>query len=213
MTVQEYSYHQRTCFVVRFSNQFSITSQTGVGKTTFIKTLKETTEGGKYKYISMGDLMRRRASELGMTIEQFATHNKAHPEEGHDKWCDGELEKLAHHNWLISEGRLPHVWMPYACRVLLLCDPMIRAQRRQKDNPHLSIDEVYDRIVKRDTDDNERYKLLYPGCLWPEGCFDIRINTGQCSPEDSVRYLFEEHQKFLRRFGSSNIIKDGTIAE
>lgn len=199
----QYSHAFRTSVALRFSNQISITSLTGAGSSSLLQGLKEVLGEKTHLYLSMGDLMRQRATEVGMSIEELAAFNKEHPEAGHDRWCDGELQKRAERNFLICEGRIPHIWMRYACKVLLVCDLDIRAERRRLQKyPDLSVAEVRDLITKRDDDDRLRYDVMYPGWNWCQGQYDVVINTGQCSKENSVRFLLEEHRKHIMKMGN-----------
>lgn len=195
-----------------FSNQFSITSQTAAGKTTCLKGLREKLEGtAPYRWVSGGALMRAKAESLGMTIEEFATFNREHPEEGYDRWLDQTIAVLGQHNWVVCESRLSHVFMPSAFKVLLKCEPMERARRRAKDNDG-DVDKALQKILGRDRDDNERYERLYPGCLWPDSDFDLVIDTTHRSdPCQSVNEILESHRSWLAGKGLGQVSTGATL--
>ena len=162
-----------------FQHQLSITGATGVGTTSLVKALKKRLPGPyPYRWISAGQFMRERADQLGMTIDQLAKHNRDHPEEGHDRWCDNRVAAFAQTDWLVCESRLSHFFLPKAFKVLLLCSLDLRAQRRQRDFPHRSLDDVREEIRVRDDNDNARYVQIYgEDCLWGREKFDLVLHT------------------------------------
>jgi Cytidylate kinase len=152
--------------------------------------------------------MRAKAAELGMSIEEFARYNREHPEKGYDKWCDDTIEQLAKHNWVVVEGRLPHIFMPYAYRIKLVCSDEIRAVRRQaQEFPDLTFEEVLQRIKERDGNDNARYETLYPGCLWRDGDFDLVVNTERPTPEQTLYYVLREYESFIKSLTPNRILR------
>lgn len=188
---------------VLFSGQISITSQTGVGKSATVEVLKKKLPS--YDFISVGSLMRKRQKDMGFaTIEDFAGHSNLHPEEGHDEWCDAQIYSIAaHRNYIIGEGRLVHVFMPYAFHVLLTCELYIRSSRRWKDqrkrNPKVKFEKTLQDIVMRDVNDAERYEGLYPGCMWLPEHFDIVISTEFNNPHEVADMILNAHHKWLSK--------------
>lgn len=176
-----------------FQHQISITSKTGAGSSSLLEGLKKKLGNFPYRWVSGGGLMRTRAAERGMKIEVFVRYSREHPEEGHDRWCDQQIANFASHDWVICEGRLPHIFMPGALRVFLECDLDIRAVRRHRDHPELSLDEVTEMIVQRDIDDDTRYNALYSGCHWPLGDFDLVLSSSLMTVEEEVELLLLKH--------------------
>lgn len=184
---------------MKFEHQISITSQTGVGSSSLLKVLREKLGNQPYRFVSGGSLMRERAKSLGMTIDEFALYNREHPEEGHDLWCDQMIAHMAESDWMICESRLSHHFMPGAFKVLLECSIGIRARRRHADQPDRAFQEVLSEMKERDKNDNLRYELLYPGCIWSPKKFDLRLNTEGTLPSKLADYLLEEHEKWVRK--------------
>jgi len=145
--------------------------------------------------------MRARALAHGnMPIEDFAAHCRNHPEEEHDSRLDRTIGLLAEHNWMICEGRLPHVFMTGAFKVRLKCDLRDRVTRRFKQNEgKLTYTAVETAIVERDKNDDARYETLYPGCLWPDSHYDCVINNAQLTPEEAANAVVERHKAWLAR--------------
>ncbi len=186
-----------------FEHQISITSETGAGKSSLFKALKNKLVDSRYRWVSGGGLFRGKANELGMTVEQFAEYNRLHPEKGYDKWVDGTITKMAESDWMICESRLSHFFMPGAFKVLLKCDINTRAERRQKDFPGKSLEEIRQAIEERDKNDNARYAKLYPGCLWEKEKFDLVLSTEVMSSEVLAGQLVSEYELWQKRHQSS----------
>ena len=165
-----------------------------------MNAMKELLQDQPYRWISAGVLMRQRGVELGMpNINVFAEYNRLHPEEGHDRWCDDAIARLAQEDWMICESRLSHYFMPGAFKVLLFCDVETRAARRQGDLPGQTLGSVLREIRERDNNDDKRYAKLYPGCLWEPGKFDAVYNTESLSSQDIARNLIFAHAHWSER--------------
>ena len=201
----------------RFSNQISITAETAVGKSDTISAMQKLLP--QNTFTSIGAKMRERQKELGFkTIEEFTTHMRFHPEEGHDEAVDSEFCRRALvQNLLVGEGRLVHVFMPYAFHVLLICHPFVRAQRRwkawRKKDPKLKQETVLGAILDRDRDDESRYEENYPGCIWDKSDYDLVVSTEYQSQEQVARKIVEGHQIWFGKFGrnSKQIIAENWI--
>jgi len=179
------------------SHVITITSETGVGSTTAINGLSERL-GGMWRYVSGGGIMRRFAHELGMTIEAFAAHAREHPERGFDALCDKAMAEYGKQNYTVLEGRLPHVFVPHAFHVRLMCPYGTRAMRRYKDSDGISRKEVERRIRERDQNDRERYDKLYPGWAWPDSDFDCVVPTIG-PPKYVVETILAEHARWQKK--------------
>lgn len=184
------------------SHVITITSQTAVGSSTTLKQLQQK-RPMTWRYLSGGDIMRAFAEQKRMTIEDFAAHNRAHPEEGWDKKCDDTIREFGRQNYTIIEGRLPHAFVPHAFHVELWCDLEVRASRRWEDlkkKPPEGIPPSFDRVCalirQRDEDDRRRYDELYPGWAWQLHDYDLRLNTGILSPEEVCREIMQGHESW-----------------
>ena len=180
-----------------FKHQIAITGKTGVGSSTTLKNLKATMGTSRWRFVSGGDIMREFAKRLDMTIEEFARMNREHPDRGYDRQCDQMLGDIGRKDNVIVEGRLPHIWVLTAFKVCLVCPIDVRTTRRLKDFPDRSRDEVADLITKRDADDDARYELLYPGCLWPGSDFDLVIDTSEMIPELVTEKILTTHARWV----------------
>ncbi len=168
----------------------TITSDAGVGGTTTLEILKRKLEGlGTRQFVSAGLIMRAFAKEKGKTIEEFVTHAKNHPEEKWDEKVDQRIAELGRNSCVVAEGRLPHIFVPNALHVLLVCSLEVRAKRRHKDLQGSKLEEVTKLIQERDRVDRARYEALYPGSNWEPNKFDLVIDTGITNPEDVAEQI------------------------
>lgn len=191
-----------------YSHQKTITSLTGAGSSTAETRLKEVCTKLPFRFVSVGGIMRTLAEENGMSIEDFAKFNRKHPELGFDKQCDDRVTLFASQNYVIVEGRLPHVFAPRAFHILLKCDLDIRAKRRISQGTHGQAveDEVRKLIKQRDDDDNARYRKMYPGCLWTEDKYDLVIDTSTTEPGDVVQRILTGHKEWLKALPPEKVI-------
>ncbi len=196
-----------------FSNQISITSESGVGGSTLYNNLKVALADLPYRFVSGGSNMRSIGDGLGMKIEQFAAYNREHPEKGYDMQCDHMFLAFGLHNFVVAEGRMAHAFMPGAFHVRLVCDPEVRAQRRwadqakqkDKEKKKKSKATILGEILQRDEDDNIRYRELYPGCLWLPRDYDLNIDTDVVDKEEMPAYLLREHKEWLNAYYGSGV--------
>lgn len=181
-----------------FSHQITITSMAGVGGSSLHDRLRATL-GESFQFATAGGIFRQRAKDLGFPdIESFVAYNNTHPEERHDEWCDSQQLKLGKKNRVVIEGRLSHIFLPHAFRVLLVCPLQVRAQRRHEDRRGSTYEDELTKMLKRDIHDAERYNMLYPGWFWPHKDFDLVINTSVNSHEETEYRVLEGHEKWWR---------------
>ncbi len=166
-----------------------------------------------YRFVSGGSIMRAFAASLGMRIEEFATYNREHQEMGFDHKCDNMIRALGCQNYVVIEGRLPHVFSPHSFHVLLTCDLETRAVRRSREPGFAEhgLDDIKAMIEKRDEDDNVRYGELYPSCLWKEKDYDCIVDTGVLNPEEVVAKILGEHQKWKSSMKKERLIQGVTL--
>jgi cytidylate kinase len=200
----------------RFSFQIAITSTSGAGSSTLLKKFKDCF-GSAREYRSGGDIMRVRQKEFGFSdIEAFAEHNKLHPEDGHDAWCEDQLFEFGRRNLRVLESRLAHMQMPYGFHQYLFCDYHIAASRMSPERieKHFrgkSVEQITDSLKKRDEDDSSRYIPLYPGCIWQPFDFDSRINTAVRSEDEVFEDCIRNFAQFLDNLNPAHIVYSMTI--
>jgi len=183
-----------------FSNQFSFFGDTAVGKT---KTVAALAELLGLEVVSASKMMLEFAKKLKMTREEFARHNKNHPEQGWDKKCDTVLCKRAEENGLILDGRLASMFAPKSYRIRVVChDYSTRAKRRQKDQDyaHETVEELERKIRERDHIDFERYPLLYSDYRRSiREDFDLEVDTLIDRTPEIIEQILKGHDRWLQQ--------------
>lgn len=183
-----------------FTNHISITADSGVGSTTTAKKLHQILGYAPWRWVNAGAIMRIFAKERGMTIEEFAVYMNDHIDEHYDERCDQMITQFGEHDYVIFEGRLVHYFAPHAFHVRLICDPKIRAERRAKDHPGTTPEEIHKKIVDRDKHNTERYLQVYgPEAIWSDNQFDLVLDTGILPPEDIAECILVEHAEWVKR--------------
>ncbi|MES2215804.1 MAG: hypothetical protein V4481_00725 [Patescibacteria group bacterium] len=131
---------------------------------------------------------------------------------GHDEWCDDQMQDFGHKNKCFGEGRLVHVYMRYAFKVLLTCHIEIRAGRRHADNLHMTLAEVREKMAGRDRDDEARYRKQYPDSMWPMLDFDFVVDTGLYSPPQILDKIIIAHDLWKEKMpGDFQLITGPTL--
>ncbi len=194
-----------------FRHQASITSLSGCGSSALLTALKREFEKAPYRFPSGGDIMRAVAAKRGVPIEILAEQNREHPEWGIDNEMDQMLNIFATQDFVICEGRLPHILMPGAFKVLLVC-PREECARRIAIRDGISEEESMRRVTKRDLkDDSPRYKRLYGDkCLW-EDCvgFDLVIDTQEKDQAATVQAFLSGHSAWVKEKGAAGQLVEG----
>lgn len=181
-----------------YRHQIAITSESGVGSTSATRELKKLLDGGRWKFVSGGEIFRAMAKNANMTVEEFSAFAKQYPAAGYDKRVDEEIKSLAEkRNYLVGEGRMVHIFMKDAFKVLLTCPINVRAERRQKDFPELNVQEMRKRIEDRDRHDNCRYAIQYPFCHWFPEDFDLHLDTSQHSAEEGASRILASFNTWI----------------
>lgn len=179
----------------------TITSETGVGSTALFTELKEKFhEDPRKQFVSAGEIFRRFGKEKGIEdVNVFSKYVTDHPEEKYDERLDAEMLFRGKRNHTFLEGRVVHL-IPGAFRVLLTCSVWVRAERRHKEYPDLTIQEVAELIMARDRTNKERYDRLYPGWEWEESDYDLVVPTdaGHSLPGE-VRLIYNAHEEWLTK--------------
>jgi cytidylate kinase len=196
-----------------FRHQVSITSLSGCGSSALLKALKQYYEKSPYRFASGGDIMRTIARRRNVPIETLAEQNRLHPEWEIDYEMDQMLNLFGTQDFLICEGRLPHILLPGAYKVRLGC-PREECARRIAARDGITYEESLRRVIKRDKEDDEpRYKNLYgEKCLWDDDTgFDLVIDTQANDQIATVEKFIAGHAKWVEQKEKSGLIVNGIL--
>lgn len=188
-----------------FRNQASITSLSGCGSSSLLADLKHFYRKAPYRFPSGGDIMRAVADRRGVSIETLARQNRENPEWGIDHELDQMLNIFGTQDYVICEGRLPHIMMPGAFKVRLRC-PREECARRIATRDGILEAESMRRIIERDDEnDGPRYRDLYgQNCLWEDDSgFDLVINTQEKDRAATVEAFLAGHAAWVAEKGAA----------
>lgn len=179
------------------NNKIAITGDLGSGKSSVCKVLHK--ELG-FRIISVGSIQRELAAEHNMSITEFNRYMETHPEI--DIACDNKVSEWGKTNeGLIFDSRLAWHFVPHALKVYLKVDIRIAAQRifgdRERRNEEQSdIVAVQSKISERRKSEIIRFKSQYQIDLEAFDNYDIVIDTGNLSIEETAHIILESYTRF-----------------
>ncbi len=162
----------------------------GTGTSTVGKALAAKLD---YKFLSAGDIFRKRASELGLTLPEF--HNLAVNDPSVDKECDDEIKSFGENNDnFVVESRLAWHFIPDSIKIKLNTDFDTRISR-VAERDWLLFKIAKEHILSREKADNERYQKFYGiHNMEEDEHFDLVIDTSTITPPQIV----ERIESFLK---------------
>jgi len=150
-----------------------------------------------------GFRLKESPSEADMVA--FTAWEAEHPEFKFDEVCDEQIRKFSTDDYRVCEGRLAHLFMLHAFKILIRCNPRIRAERRAKKYgvPYL---QAMSWISDRDDNDRRRYEILYPGYDWNLDDFDLVITNEGIAEKELADIALNGHRAWLKRIASNLIV-------
>ena len=168
----------------------TISGLSGTGTTTVAKLL-ENDLGIEYVYT--GDIFRRMAAKMGMTVGEFGDYVARHPEI--DRELDARQVDLARGKDIIIEGRLAG-YMAYshdvhAYKIWLHAPPETRAERvaGREGKDALA---VMDENKRREDGNRTRYLDIYGFDINDISFYDIDIDSSKYLPEKIRDIIVED---------------------
>ncbi|HLH43133.1 MAG TPA: AAA family ATPase [Bryobacteraceae bacterium] len=170
----------------------TVAGQIGSGKTEVCNEIGRRTD---WKIVSAGVILRRMASEKGMSILEFNEFAKTHKEI--DREIDGYLASLHQSTEpLIVDSRLAWRFLPNSFKVYLVVEPAIGANRvylaSRADENHASPETAGADNAERQRLEQERFFSLYavnPG-NWRN--YDLVIDTTHASPGEVADVIMNQ---------------------
>ena len=157
-----------------------------------------------YETISIWDMKRKLAAEMGINIIEF---NKMWDDPEKSAEFDLKYEEYQKNlkltDKIILDSRLWFYAQPNAFKILLDVDEeeagkrIFNAKRETDKNStkKAAIAEVKD----RNSSDAERYKKLYDVDLWNYNNYNLVIDTTNRTPEEALQIILDEFQEFKFR--------------
>jgi len=161
----------------------AISGPHGSGKSTIAKAIAKELN---LRYVSAGEIFRKKAKELGLDIIEFSKYVAEHPEI--DIEIDEEMKKEARKGNVVLDSQLAY-WMvrelnPISILVIANKEDRIR---RIMQREGVSYEKAKEDVEIRDRIEKERFKRLYGVDLWNLNDFHVVINTSKLTKEESIK--------------------------
>jgi len=175
--------------------KISLTGDLGSGKSTVCDLIEKKI---KVERVSVGKIMRARAKELNLTLEEFSSYMETHPEE--DKFLDDALKEYEFKNGdYIFDSRLAWHFVPSAFSFYLTVSIDESAKRifnaGRDDESFSSIEVTKQKILDRRASEQKRYQEFYGLNILDMTNYDAVISTDNKTPEQVVQEIFEIYNK------------------
>lgn len=168
--------------------------ESGVGKSSLAQNLSQIFHLQK---ISVGDIMRETAQNLGISIYEF---DKLCSEDSkYDIEVDKKVSEIGNsQDNIILDGRLAWYFVKSGIKIKIICS-YDEVLRRIAERENLDLDEVDKKTQTRQNYYKNRYAQLYPQIVYPpkDENFDIVIDTTNCSLDETTKELEEKIKQFL----------------
>jgi CMP/dCMP kinase len=185
----------------------TITGNPGSGKSTVAKILKEKLVAER---IYIGGIFRLLAKEKNMTIEEFLSYSKNHPNihqqtDGRARDEARELSKQGH--TVIAEGRVLYHFIPESFKIFISVTSEAGAERIWQDlndeeasksrneQQVKSLEETKEKIKHRVEKDKTRYKDLYGIDITDKSQFDLVIDTTNITAKEAAQQILNKLPK------------------
>ena len=166
----------------------TISGTPGSGKSSVAKILAK--DFG-YDYISVGDFRRKKAKELGMSIDEY--NKKGERDFSTDEDADNYQKSFVDKNNLVLDSRLGFHFLPNSYKILLIVSDKEATKRifgRIRDNEkYKSPEETLMSLKKRQISDTLRYKKYYDVDCNDKKNFDLTIDTSKIPIETVVEKI------------------------
>lgn len=175
--------------------KISLTGDLGSGKSTVCDLIQQQIE---VERVSVGKIMRARAKQLGLTLEEFSSYMESHPEE--DKFLDDALKEYEFKNGdYIFDSRLAWYFVPSAFSFYLTVSIDESAKRifnaKRDDESFLDIQTTKQKILDRRASEQKRYQEFYGINILDMSNYDAVISTDNKTPQQVVQEIFEIYNK------------------
>ena len=157
-----------------------------------------------YEIISIWNLKRKLAEEMGLSISEFNLLGEK-PENQHefDLKYEEYQKNLDLNSQVILESRLWFLCQPNAFKVFLNVSDEVASQRILNDkrttDHFFSPEEALQVTKKRNQDDQNRYLSLYNIDLWDSSQYNLTIDTSNLTPEEVVEKILIEFSSYLEK--------------
>ena len=157
-----------------------------------------------YEIISVWDMKRKLAAEMGINIIEF---NKMWDDPEKSAEFDLKYEeyqknlKLADN--IILDSRLWFYAQPKAFKILLDVDEEVAWERifkaKRDTDKHATKKHAVNEVKERNSSDETRYMKLYDVDLWNPNNYNLVIDTSERTPEEVLQIILDEFKAYKLR--------------
>lgn len=152
-----------------------------------------------YQIVSIGDMKRKLASEMGINIQDFnLLGDKPENQKEFDLKYEEYQKNLELTAAIILDSRLGFYVQPHAFKILLDVDEAIASERilwahRQTDQ-FKSSKAALTEVKERNLNDQQRYKKLYDVDVRDYQNYDLIIDTSERTPQEILDIILAEFE-------------------
>ena len=176
----------------------TIWGKAGSGKWTVSKLLAKKLD---YKIISIGDMKRKLAEEMGINIIEF---NKIGDDPKKSAEFDLKYEEhqknLSLDSKIILDSRLGFYAQPKAFKILLDVDEEIAGERifnaKRSTDKNTTKEQAITEVKNRNSSDEARFMKLYNIDLWNPKHYNLVIDTSDRTPEQVLDIIINEYKNY-----------------
>jgi cytidylate kinase len=167
----------------------------GTGKSTYARALAEDMH---LRYVCAGELFRELAKQRGMSLESFSRYAADNPEVDH--LIDERTREEAKKGNVVIDAQLA-AWIvkdEADVRLLLFASDQVRFNRiAQRD--HVSFEFAKNETLAREEIQRIRYKKYYGIEVSDLSIYDLKIDTGQHSIDQTRRSIVDAVRNLLNK--------------
>lgn len=154
-----------------------------------------------YEIVSIGDMKRKLAAEMGINIIEF---NKMWDDPEKSAEFDLKYEEYQQNlklsDNIILDSRLWFYAQPNAFKILLDVDEEIAGERifkaERDTDKHASKKHAIAQVKERNSSDEARYQKLYNVDLWNPNNYNLVIDTSERTPEEVLQIILDEFKAY-----------------
>ena len=179
----------------------TISWKAGSGKGSVSKVLAEKLG---YTYMSIGNMKRELADQMGISISEFnSLWELPENKEKFDLSYEEFQKNLDSSAGIILDSRLGFYCQPHAYKIFLNVSDEEAARRIFGDKERVgdtysSLEKVYEATLQRNKDDIKRYKELYAIDISDRSNFDLVVETDGKNIQETVDEVLEGFSKFQK---------------
>lgn len=156
-----------------------------------------------YRRFSSGDFMRAIAKSHDVSLDEI--NRMAEGDTTYDHEVDEMVRETGKKSDIVIDSRLAFHWVPDSFKVFLKVDPHAAALRTfvhirevgRAQQSAESVEEVYQKLIRRIESENKRYMDLYGVTYSDESRYDLVIDTGKFTLEQVAEQIVAAYTAWL----------------